>query len=503
MSGEAESLENTPTWSVAIVCSVFVIISLGLQQGLHYLGKSLKKQNRKSLYEALQKLKEVFHNPINHICISKSLTNLMLPCRKKEQEHSLQSSSEGSEDASHARNLFSLDLLQGHEGRLLSENAEVGHCELQGKVPLLSTEGMHQLHIFIFVLAIVHVVYCVLTMLLGSAKIHSWKRWEDEIKKNMETTECDQKILVTDVAHDAFVMSHANGPCMKSATFRWFESFWRQFYGSVKKSDYTTLRLGFIEAHCKANKKFDFHNYLVRSLEVDFKKVVGISGYLWAFVVIFLLLNIDGWHTYFWIAFLPFILLLIVGTKLQHVITRMAQEVIKKNSAVQGEIIVRLSDEYFWFGRPRLVLYLIHFILFQNAFELAFVLWILTNFGFDSCMMGKIGYMIPRVVIGVLVQVLCSYSTFPLYALVTQMGNSFKKSIFEEHIQKSISGWCEKAKMKSKARLSRKHSHGYDSELILKSFGSKKIEMQTLNQNAGSSKQLPDAMTITIDSLKT
>lgn len=42
----------------------------------------------------------------------------------------------------------------------------------QGKVPMFSLEALHQLHIFIFVLAIVHVVFCVLTMILGGARVN-------------------------------------------------------------------------------------------------------------------------------------------------------------------------------------------------------------------------------------------------------------------------------------------------------------------------------------------
>jgi hypothetical protein len=42
----------------------------------------------------------------------------------------------------------------------------------QGDVPLLSLEALHQLHIFIFVLGLVHVVICATTILLGGAKVH-------------------------------------------------------------------------------------------------------------------------------------------------------------------------------------------------------------------------------------------------------------------------------------------------------------------------------------------
>jgi len=34
-----ESLEYTPTWIVAVVCSIIVFISLCAERGLHHLGK--------------------------------------------------------------------------------------------------------------------------------------------------------------------------------------------------------------------------------------------------------------------------------------------------------------------------------------------------------------------------------------------------------------------------------------------------------------------------------
>jgi len=72
-------------------------------------------------------------------------------------------------------------------------------------------------------------------------------------------------------------------------------------------------------------------------------------------------------------------LLLAVGTKLEHVIIQLAHEVAEKHSAIQGELVVQPSDDHFWFHRPRIVLFLIHLILFQNSFEIAFFFWILVN----------------------------------------------------------------------------------------------------------------------------
>jgi len=44
----------------------------------------------------------------------------------------------------------------------------------QGKVAFVSAYGMHQLHIFIFVLAVCHVIYCIVTYALGKTKVSSF-----------------------------------------------------------------------------------------------------------------------------------------------------------------------------------------------------------------------------------------------------------------------------------------------------------------------------------------
>ncbi|KAM0012926.1 hypothetical protein Hdeb2414_s0046g00746461 [Helianthus debilis subsp. tardiflorus] len=57
-----------------------------------------------------------------------------------------------------------------------------------------------------------------------------------------------------------------------------------------------------------------------------------------------------------------------------------------------------------------------------------------------------------RVGLGVLVHMMCSYITFPLYALVTQMGSHMKKSIFEEQTTKALKKWQKAAKERKRLR---------------------------------------------------
>ncbi|MED6136241.1 hypothetical protein PIB30_054260 [Stylosanthes scabra] len=167
-----------------------------------------------------------------------------------------------------------------------------------------------------------------------------------------------------------------------------------------------------------------------------------------------------GWHTYFWIAFIPVIVLLAVGTKLEHVIIELANEVAERHVAIEGELVVQPSDHHFWFNRPRIVLFFIHFILFQNAFEISYFFWILVTYGFHSCIMGPIGYIIPRLIIGLFIQLLCTYSTLPLYAIVTQMGTHFKKHIFEEQLERLIVYYDGEEKAKKEDGPKGDESHG-------------------------------------------
>uniref|UniRef100_M1B2N1 MLO-like protein n=1 Tax=Solanum tuberosum TaxID=4113 RepID=M1B2N1_SOLTU len=462
--GDQETnLEFTPTWIVALVCTVIVAISLLVERIIHYGGKYLLKKNQKPLYEALQKIKEelmllgfisllltVLQERILKICIPKHLTNQWLPCKKD---------GDVNETVHFQTNFFSL--VPGGR-RLLAESANSGYCEAKDKAPLLSLTALHHLHTFIFVLAVSHVTFSALTILFGGIKIRQWKSWEDSIQKEEYNPEEVLRSKVTHVHDHDFIKGRFLGFGKRSTLLSWLacltffyfardsqQSFIKQFFGSVTKLDYTTLRLGFIMTHCKGNPKFNFHKYMTRVLEADFKKVVGISWYLWVFVVLFLLLNVHGWHAYFWIAFVPFGLLLAVGTKLEHVITQLAGEVAAKHIAVEGDLVVKPSDDHFWFHRPRLVLFLIHIILFQNSFEIAFFFWIWAQYRFNSCIMGQVGYIIPRLVIGVFVQFLCSYSTLPLYAIVTQMGSSFKKEIFDEYIQDGLVVWAKKARRRA------------------------------------------------------
>lgn len=116
--------------------------------------------------------------------------------------------------------------------------------------------------------------------------------------------------------------------------------------------------------------------------------------------------------------------------------------------------MVETGDHLFWFNRPALVLFLINFVLFQNAFQVAFFFWSWWKFGFPSCFHKNAADLAIRLTMGVIIQVHCSYVTLPLYALVTQMGSSMKPIIFGDNVATALRSWHHTAKKRVKHGLS-------------------------------------------------
>ncbi|KAH9613189.1 hypothetical protein KSS87_018939 [Heliosperma pusillum] len=415
-SSEGRTLNQTPTWAVAGVCALIVLISIVLEKALHSLGMLLKKKHKAALYEALDKVKG----------------DTMLPC-------SLNRSKPSTSDEEHGRRLL------WDQRRSLVTKASNHKCN-EGYEPLIAVEAAHQLHILIFFLAIFHVLYSALTMMLGKLKIKGWKIWESEtLTLDYESTNDPSRLRFT---HEtSFVKTH-NSFWTRIPFFFYVGCFLRQFFKSVTKADYLALRNGFITAHIAPGGKFNFQKYIKRSLEDDFKVVVGVSPVLWASFVIFLLLNVNGWHTLLWASILPLVAILAIGTKLQAILTNMALEITDRHAVVQGIPLVQGSDSYFWFSKPRLILHLLHFTLFQNAFQITYYLWIWYEFGSESCFHDKPLIALLKIIMGLSAMVLCSYSILPLYALVTQMGSNMKKTIFDEQTSKALKKWRKDVKKK-------------------------------------------------------
>ncbi|KAJ0087976.1 hypothetical protein Patl1_32067 [Pistacia atlantica] len=393
----ARSLEKTPTWALAVVCFVIVFICIIIEHSIHLLTHWLKKRRKNALIDAVDKLKSelmllgfmslllaVTQSFISNICIPTKVADIMLPCLKAVESESL-------------------DMMT-----LMVEDDAAGAVSDS----------------------------C-------TSKMRRWKTWEKETRTTeyLAANDPDRFRLTRQTT---FGRRHVTS-CTETSTQLWIKCFFRQFFRSVAKVDYLTLRHSFISAHMSSaryNHYFNFQKYIQRSLEEDFKVVVGISPLMWFVVVIFLLLDVHGWQKIFAATtYVPLLIVLLAGTKLETIVAKMALRINERTDVIKGTPLVEPSDKLFWFGRPRFVLILLHFTLFLNAFELAFFIWVSTQFGVDSCFHEHTAITVTRVVLAIVVQVLCSYITLPLYALVTQMGSQFRSRVLEEQTAKIIKQW--------------------------------------------------------------
>ncbi|XWS59700.1 hypothetical protein CRYUN_Cryun08bG0144300 [Craigia yunnanensis] len=309
------SLEHTPTWVLATVCFLFISVSIALEHSIHLLTNWLKRRRKHALTDAVEKLKSELmllgfmsylfsgtQSPISDICIPAKIADIMLPCRKKTVRSKI-TYDQHLESKSTYGNILSVnglydDILWDTHRRLADEQSVAASdpCSSQGKVSLMTIKGMRQQQQFIFVVAVMQIVYSVLTMALGRAKMRKWKAWE----KESQTTEYQA----------------AHGP----ERFR------------------LTSQTTFARRHVSS--------------------CTETSVQLWI-----------------------------------------------------------------------------------NAFELAFFICVPIQFGLDSCYHEHTVVVITRIVLPITVQVLCSYITLPLYALVTQMGSQFKGPVLEDQIAKIMKQW--------------------------------------------------------------
>ncbi|BAT12948.1 MLO-like protein 4 [Oryza sativa Japonica Group] len=452
MVEEGRSLAETPTWSVATVTTLMVAACFLVERGISRFAKWLRKTKRKAMLAALEKIREELMllgvislllsqtaRWISEICVPSSLfTSRFYICSETDYE----------------------DLVVGGKRSTMEMNQTVVPNGLfgiqsqnvcsEGHEPFVSYEGLEQLHRFLFILGITHVLYTFVTVVLSMIKIYSWRKFETQACQ-LPTEQLQARRTKVMQRQSTFVFHHTSHPWSKNKILIWMLCFLRQFRRSIKKSDYMALRLGFITYH-KLPHSYNFHKYMVRSMEDDYNGSVGISWPLWAYAIICIFVNIHGLNIYFWISFAPAILVLLVGTELQHVIAQLALEVVGATAPYVGTQL-KLRDDLFWFGKPRVLWWLIQFISFQNAFEMATFVWSLLELSAQSCFMKNHYMIVLRLTSGILVQFWCSYNTLPLNVIITQMGSKFKKSLVSESVRESLHSWCKRVKDKNRHNL--------------------------------------------------
>uniref|UniRef100_M8BLD7 MLO-like protein 14 n=1 Tax=Aegilops tauschii TaxID=37682 RepID=M8BLD7_AEGTA len=179
--------------------------------------------------------------------------------------------------------------------------------------------------------------------------------------------------------------------------------FLAQFGQSVVRADYLILRKGFIKNH-NLPPTYDFHTYMTRSKEEEFEKIVGLIYF--CFHVFY--------HLYFWIAILP----------VAHIIAILTSEGAKLTAFGPR---IKPRDDLFWFKKPKFLLWLIHFVLFQVCRTVPLQLQ------YVAC--------------------LCAcHAANTLLLVRQQMGSKYKAALIPNRIRESMHGWGKDTRKRRKKR---------------------------------------------------
>ncbi|KAL3752895.1 hypothetical protein ACJRO7_000314 [Eucalyptus globulus] len=376
------SLEYTPTWVVAVVCFCIVFISITVEELFHCAGQYLKKKKKSEswpLVDGSRKIKDelmllglisllltVFQSSIRKICISEQLDNILLPCKKPNPPSAV---------ANFNTSSFASSATRGR--RLLAVASD-------------TTD------------------YC-------SEKRIQWGRLGTYDK---EIGSADKQKQGEELAK---ILEHNKKPS-RFFSYMVVSNMEKSIY-SLTKEEYIALRLNFITACDPKDAGKDFQKYILWILEKEFEKMIEINWYSWFLTVIYMLMNVAGWNAYFWISFIPFTILLIVGLRLEFMISRLIKWVAenhRKNENASSEngakgTVYKFTNNYRCF---RFVDILIHIMLFLNSLELAFFFFMLIQYGFHSCIMENVGFVVSRIVMGGCLQILCMSRILPLYAIM-------------------------------------------------------------------------------------
>jgi len=317
-------------------------------------------------------------------------------------------------------------------------------CIGSGLEEFVSLAALHQAHILIFLIAVFHITYTVLTMMMSQrvvATLDDLEVWGDGEDESVDA--------------------------LHKPRSGWPAAFIRQIYnlGFRNPFTYMSLRNFFIIKH-GLSADFPFDDYIALTAAHEFENIIGLKWWMWLCLTLYVLAEGLGFH-YFtgcWSLASVFISML-VGTKVSKIACDVAidsyeqydkngdgklsqdelehMQKLHKDSAASVKKSHLTGDQNFWLGRPQFLGGLLQYTMFQNSMVFSIALfhsWQVKG----NCYMGK-DLRIYRVVLGLLLLAHDSLITFPTYIVVVQMGDTYSKTLLKSTKQLIVKGVVEKS----------------------------------------------------------
>eukprot|EP01025_Chloroclados_australasicus_P037846 TRINITY_DN386_c1_g1_i13.p1 TRINITY_DN386_c1_g1~~TRINITY_DN386_c1_g1_i13.p1 ORF type:complete len:615 (+),score=37.89 TRINITY_DN386_c1_g1_i13:129-1847(+) len=286
MAGYGADLDETPRWRLSVLFMVIVVLSLGAHIGLHSLQEYFRRQKRKGLKHTLQTLTdELFALGL--------ITLILIVCQDQLIKICIDGDS-GSSD---------YDKYTTKNRKLLAGYSDF-KCP-KGQESLWSITALHEIHILIFIIAVVHLAQAAFSMIISELRVRRWKKYEDRENHNMVPLKRTGAIKIKG-----------------SWIVLYIQSFFTQFTDSIDGPVYLAIRRLFIEK-MELDDDFNFYDFVVDSMEEGFAKMVEFQWLMWLIAAVYILLPWEA-YTVIWMPCLFLGIVLIIGAKLQSIAIQLA-----------------------------------------------------------------------------------------------------------------------------------------------------------------------------------
>lgn len=271
--------------------------------------------------------------------------------------------------------------------RRVAAGAEDPTCDA-GQSAFIEIAAMHQIHILIFLIAVSHIFFTMVALELARLKVRTWTAWEfwgDDANETAEALRPPKK--------------QAGEP------FEFFRNLFNMFFKTVDPFGYIACRRFYISKNNKPDD-FEYEVLVLRSLQNDFKNVVGVSSWMW--LIVMFQVFAEGYHfgKYYITLIVSCTMIVAVGTKMMYVYNYIVRGVLKvydeeSDGKISQEDLDRIQkssqdtdalkkiEPVFWTfrgkGGTHLILQVIRFALFTASVVVAEAIFYAWQVKTDAC----------------------------------------------------------------------------------------------------------------------
>ncbi|KAL4419039.1 hypothetical protein ABPG77_011021 [Micractinium sp. CCAP 211/92] len=308
------SIADIPGWRIGLIFLLFCVVAISYQLGSSALDRYLRRNGKRALRHVVRRLQGellvlgllslllvAFEPYLLQICINCSGSACAWDCPAPPYGADA-SAGAGSGSGRRRRRL-----LASGAGADLGCLQAAETCA-PGSEPFWSQLAIVQAHLFLFVIAVVHILYACISMLLCLWKLRRWRRYEEAAR--------EQPLRPL---RSRFLPRPGDG-----ALAHLLRCTASMLADSVDADVYAALRRLFIE-RLDVHPSFNFHEFLTESMEEEFAGIVGVSSVLWCIMLLWIMLPPASYQVV-WLPALAVAAGFVVAVKLQSIIICLAED---------------------------------------------------------------------------------------------------------------------------------------------------------------------------------